>query len=163
MEHQSIIEMKVRGLTLEQEHQMPVVILQDVEKQKTLALTIGPSEASSIIIELEGIPLPRPLTHDIITRLFQRHKFKMLCLEIYAFLENKYLSRIHYSKGSKKYTMEVRPSDGIALALKLDAPIFSSAGLLSWKDGENPYLDDLDHFSPDVLYLDTDRRNIPFM
>jgi|GEM_PF-422577 len=163
MENQSIIEMKVRGLALEQDHQMPLVILQDVEKQKTLAVTIGPSEASSIIIELEGIQLPRPHTHDIIVRLFERHKFKMLCLEIYAFLDNKYLSRIHYSKGTRKYTMEIRPSDGIALALKLEAPIFSSTSLLSWKEGDPLYVDELDPLSPDVLYIDTDNRNIPFM
>lgn len=163
MTFQQSIELKVRGVALEKESGMPIILLQDQGKTKILPITIGPFEASTIIIELEGIHPPRPLTHDLITRIFNRHNFKMLHLEIYGYLEEKYLARIFYRKGIKKYTLEVRPSDGISLALRFKAPIFSSPELLELQEENTSYLNRLDPYSANVLYLDEESREMPFM
>jgi len=163
MGKEKIVPVKIRGIALDKDTEMPIVILQDREKQKTMTITIGPFEASAIIIEMEGICPPRPLTHDIITQLFSVHKFTLNSLEIYGTRGDKYLSRIRYSKGLKKYSMEIRPSDGIALALRLGAEIFAASGLLENGEKTPEYLQRNSGYSPELLYLDAENLDSSLM
>jgi uncharacterized protein len=158
-----MIDFNVKGLALDEQSEMPIVILQNDEQKKVLPLTIGPFEASSIIIELEGIHLARPLTHDLFSELFQRHRFHLVSVEIYDRLNEDYLAKMRYKSPTATHTMEVRPSDGIALALRLHAPILvaqpvvdsyaTSAGLAEGADAEYR----------DVLYLESQKSQIQLM
>ncbi len=163
MNRPTFVELKIRGIALDPESQMPMVLLQDHERRKVITVSVGPFEASAIIIEMEGVEPPRPLTHDIISNLFTNHGFTMKHLEIYGFVDDKYLARIHYTRGLKKYTMEVRPSDGIALALRLEASILVDIELLKGHTGDLAFHGQLDPYSPEMLYLDAGQRDTPVM
>ena len=163
MNRSTFVELKVRGIALDPESQMPMVLLQDQERRKVITVSVGPFEASAIIIEMEGVAPPRPLTHDIISHLFTNHGFTMKYLEIYNFVDNKYLARIQYTRRLKKYTMEVRPSDGIALALRLKASILVDIELLSGHTDNLAFQEQLDPYSPEMLYLDAEQRDTPVM
>ena len=111
-----MVELHIMGFFLDQDR-MPVAVLSDGTGKRVLPVWIGPSEASSIIVELEEIKSPRPLAHDILASYFQRHGFTMDGLEIYGQSgELGYNARIKYHRRLRHFDMEVRPSDGIAFA-----------------------------------------------
>lgn len=117
-----------------------------------MPVPVGAFEASAIIIEIEGIKPPRALTHDLFAELALRHGLRMLEFELYARTEEGFLGRIKYRKGLRTWTMEVRPSDGIALALRLNAPIRAARQLFD--DAATPVCTEIP-FSDDsgsVLY-----------
>lgn len=157
------IELAVKGIALEEETQMPILILKEKDSARLLPIRVGPFEASVIIMQLEGIEPPRPLTHDILAEFFKRHDFHMLCIEIYSVIGNKHTARMLYRKGRKTFSMEVRPSDGIALALKLDAPICCTNEVLSLHAEEQVILKNLETLSSEFLYLETERVQPPLM
>ena len=157
------VKLNIRGIALDDESKMPICLLQDDENRLVLPVEIGPFEASSIIVEREGITPPRPLTHDLIVSLFRTHNIKMMYLDIYTANNDKYLARLVYKKGLRKYQMEVRPSDGIALALRCKAPIYTSTSVLESRYKDTSYLEKLDPYNPEVLYLDKEGPNPPLM
>ena len=149
-------EFSIHGVALDKSTGMPFVILFNSKRGISIGIQVGPSEASAIIVELEGVQPPRPLTHDLLSQLFLRHGFSLDAVEVYGQLEDRYLSRIRYSKGFRKYTMETRPSDGIALAVRLDAPILVDEGCLpslAFLHGEGAFSD------ADFLYLENQQIN----
>lgn len=157
-----MVEFIVRGIAIEKESQMPIALLQEKGGDKVLPLWVGPFEASSIIVEMEGVQPPRLLTHDLLAFLFQRHNFKMKSLEIHGMVEDKYLARLRYSKGLRRYTVDVRPSDGIALALRLGAPILGDPQLLTIAEGET-VPEDSELYSSEILYLEPEYREKPWL
>jgi bifunctional DNase/RNase len=129
-----MIQLHIKGFFLDHDR-MPVAVLNDSTGKRILPVWIGPSEASSIIVELEEIKSPRPLAHDILASYFQRHGFIMDSLEIYGHSgESGYSARIKYHRRWRHFDMEVRPSDGLALAVRLKAPILAEGHLLSATD-----------------------------
>ena len=156
-----MVEFVVRGIAIEKETEMPMVLLHEKGGHRVLPLWVGPSEASSIIVEMEGVQPPRLLTHDLLTFLFNRHKFKMKSLEIYGVVDEKHLARIHYTRGWRRYTVDVRPSDGVALALRMGAPILGDPSLLNVCEGES--CPDTDILSSEILYLEPDYREKPWL
>lgn len=156
------IELTIKGIALEKDQQMPVLILRELKGEKTFPIWIGPSEASSIIIEMEGVFPPRPLTHDLLAQFFLKHNFQLRSLEFYSVFEGKHLSRIRYSKGFRSHTMEVRPSDGVALAIRLGAPIYTTQELL-----DNQVIDltsfEISPYSQEIIYLEQENFEKPLM
>jgi bifunctional DNase/RNase len=129
-----MVQLHIKGFFLDHDR-MPVAVLSDATGKRILPVWIGPSEASSIIVELEEIKSPRPLTHDILASYFQRHGFSMDCLEIYGRSGDAgYNARIKYHRRLRHFDMEVRPSDGLALAVRLKAPLLAEEHLLSAAD-----------------------------
>jgi bifunctional DNase/RNase len=125
------VALRVKGVAMNPNDSMPIVILQDISTNRTFPVIVGPSEASAIIIELEGIVPPRPLTHDLLVSLFDRHGFCFDCVELYDIHDKSYLARMKYHKGLRKYGQEIRPSDAIALALRMKKPIYADETLLA--------------------------------
>lgn len=129
-----MVELHIKGFFLDHDR-MPVAVLSDAAGKRVLPVWIGPSEASSIIVELEEIKSPRPLTHDILATYFQRHGFTMDGLEIYGHTDEfGYNALIKYHRRLRHFDMEVRPSDGLALAVRLKAPVLAEEHLLSSAD-----------------------------
>ena len=149
-----MVEYLVRGIALEKESQMPLVLLKEKEGENILPVWIGPFEASSIIVELEGVQPPRLLTHDLLALLFSKHQFKLLCVEIYSYLEETYSARIRYKKGLRSFVVDVRPSDGLSLALRLKAPVFCNAEMASARGGNGVLEENLEMLSSEILYLE---------
>lgn len=150
----------VRGIAIEKKSRLPILFLGERESGRTLPIPIGPAEANSIILHMEGILPPRPLTHDLLAELFERHGFHLRELELYGYCGDELLARLRYSHGIRAYTMEVRPSDGIALAVRLQAPILVTEEVASHPAGARafPWADDYE--TSDFLYLEPAAPNL---
>ena len=124
------VPLKVYGVQLEDEDSFPVVILGTADGEQSFSLSIGPYEASAIVMEMEGLLPSRPLTHDVLANMFERHNYILDSIELYALSLDGVLARLAYHHRIRHWKMELRPSDGIALALKLHAPILCDSDLL---------------------------------
>ena len=148
---------EVQGIALDRESQLPIVLLKTCHPRRIIPIPVGPSEASSIIVEVEKIHPPRPLTHDLIAEIFQRHNFFFLHCEIRDFIDDDYTAFIHYRRRFRNYQMEVRPSDAIALALRMEAPILINPLLLIEVEQS---LDVFRHLhGDDILFLESDYQD----
>jgi uncharacterized protein len=127
-------ELRIRGVSLENDE--PIVVLEDRATDRRFQIPIGPFEASAIILELEGITPPRPLTHDLLADFIEEGGFCLDQVELFGEPESGSRARLGYRKGLRKYEKEVRPSDALALALRLDAPVFAEASMFDRRAGD---------------------------
>ena len=102
----------------------PIVVLQDEASGVLLPIWIGIFEAHSIAMKLEGIQPPRPMTHDLLTNTFTAVQGLVERVEVTDLVDNTYFARIYFQMADKAYTLDSRPSDAIALALRTTSPIF---------------------------------------
>jgi bifunctional DNase/RNase len=128
------VELRVRAVRIEGGE--PTAVLEDPETGRRLEIPIGPFEASAVILELEGIVPPRPLTHDLLAQVFKEAGFRLESAELYG--DGGARARLTYSRGSARAEKEVRPSDALALALRLGAPITARSSLLGAAAGRAP-------------------------
>jgi hypothetical protein len=118
------VEMKVRGLALDPLSNMPIIILRDEEDKRSLPIWVGIFEANAIALELEKISTPRPMTHDLIKNILESVEARVLKVVVTDLKENTFFAVLHLQLGETEYTVDSRPSDAIALALRVAAPIF---------------------------------------
>jgi bifunctional DNase/RNase len=119
-----IVEMKVRGLALDPVSNMPIIILRDEEEKRSLPIWVGIFEANAIALELEKIATPRPMTHDLIKNVLETLDVQVVKVVVTDLKENTFYAVLHLKLGGAEYTVDSRPSDAIALALRVAAPIF---------------------------------------
>jgi bifunctional DNase/RNase len=118
------LEMKVRGLALDPLSNMPIIILKDEEDKRSLPIWVGIFEANAIALELEKIATPRPMTHDLIKSILETVEARVLKVVVTDLKENTFFAVLHLQLGETEYTVDSRPSDAIALALRVAAPIY---------------------------------------
>ncbi len=118
------LEMKVKGLALEPLSNMPMIILRDEEDKRSLPIWVGLFEANAIALELEKISTPRPMTHDLIKKILEALEARVQKIVVNDVRDNTFYAVIHLRLGSADITVDSRPSDAIALALRVGAPIF---------------------------------------
>ena len=118
------LEMKVKGLALDPLSNMPIIILRDEEEKRSLPIWVGLFEANAIALELEKIPTPRPMTHDLIKNILESIDARVVKVEVNDLRENTFFAVIHLQLGSAEIAVDSRPSDAIALALRVAAPIY---------------------------------------
>jgi len=127
------VEVKVDGLALDLDSGAPIVRL--VEKAKAhreLPIWIGPFEAQAIALEMQGVPAPRPLTHDLMKQLVERLGGKLTRVVIGDLRDNTYFATLYLQgPGEKELTVDARPSDAIALALRLHGQILVAEELFA--------------------------------
>jgi hypothetical protein len=116
--------MKVSGIALDPFTNTPIVILKDSANDKTLPIWIGFMEASSIAMELEKTPRLRPITHDLVRNLLEKLKFIVTKIEVTDLRDDTFYARIYLKRESEEYSLDSRPSDAIAIALRTDSPIY---------------------------------------
>jgi hypothetical protein len=119
-----LVEMKVRGLALDPVSNMPIIILRDDEDKRSLPIWVGIFEANAIALELEKIPTARPMTHDLLKNVLESLEVQLLKIVVTDLKENTFFAELHLKLGGAEYTVDSRPSDAIALALRAAAPIF---------------------------------------
>lgn len=119
-----MLEMKVRGLTLDPLSNMALVILRDLEGHKALPIWVGISEANAIALEIEQVPTPRPMTHDLIKNILEGLSAAVTRIVVNDLRDNTFYATIHLSLQGQEYRIDSRPSDAIAVALRVKAPIF---------------------------------------
>ncbi len=118
------VEMKVRGLALDAVSNMPIIILRDEEDKRSLQIWVGIFEANAIALELEKVAPPRPMTHDLIKNILEAIDARVLKVVVTDLKENTFFAVILLRVGETEITVDSRPSDAIALALRVAAPIF---------------------------------------
>ena len=125
-----MIEVKVAHLGLDRATNTPVVILQELDGERVLPIWIGPAEASAIAMELAGVKFARPLTHDLVKQIVVGLGASLARVLISAVKENTYYAELHLTRDDHVIHIDARPSDSIAVALRLAAPIFTQDALL---------------------------------
>jgi bifunctional DNase/RNase len=118
------ILMKVFGLTIDPLTNSPILILKDMEGEKSIPIWIGLLEATAIASELEKVKFARPMTHDLLKNLMDRIGLRLVKVEICDLRDNTYFALLHLVLQDEAFTMDARPSDAIALALRAEAPIY---------------------------------------
>lgn len=125
-----MIEVTVAHLGLDRTTNTPVVILREKDGTRVLPIWIGAAEASSIAMELQGFKAQRPLTHDLMKQLIVGLGGELRRVVITAVKENTYFAELFIRREDHVFQVDARPSDSIALALRLHAQIFTSDELL---------------------------------
>lgn len=120
------VKMKVTGLTIDPFTSMPIIILKDMNEKCALPIWIGLIEASAIATELEQIKLSRPMTHDLMKNMLTTAGVTVSRVEVNDLADNTFYANIWLKKGGDEYSLDSRPSDAIALALRTNSPIFVS-------------------------------------
>jgi len=134
-------KMQVHGVNLDVMTNQPVVILKDVESKRFLPIWIGQFEATSILMELQGVKSTRPLPHDLMRSVFESLDIKIKKVVINNIEDGTFFARLHVESNSEELDLDARPSDAIALAVRVKAPIFANeevvekASIIS-EDGE---------------------------
>ena len=129
-----MIEMAVQGLAVDERTRTPVVLLKEKEGTRMLPIWIGPSEASSIAIELTGRKFQRPLTHDLLKTVIDGLSATVPKIAIVELREKTYFAKVFLERDNEVLTIDARPSDCIALALRTRSPIFVKEELLREED-----------------------------
>jgi bifunctional DNase/RNase len=125
-----MIEVTVAQLGLDRTTNSPVVILREKDGERVLPIWIGPAEASAIAMELQGIKPPRPMTHDLLKTIITGLGANVRRIHISAIKDKTYFAELWLSRDDHVFQLDARPSDSIALALRVNAPIFAEPDLL---------------------------------
>ncbi|HET7565453.1 MAG TPA: bifunctional nuclease family protein [Gemmatimonadaceae bacterium] len=126
-----MVEVTVARLGLDSASNSYVVILQEKGGDRLLPIWIGQPEAESIVMEMHGIRPPRPLTHDLCKRLISGMGGALRRVQITKVQDNTYFAELLIHRGDDVFQIDARPSDSIAIALRLSAPIFAQESLLT--------------------------------
>ena len=118
------VEMKIRGLMMDPVTNMPIVILKDVNGSAILPIWVGVYEANAIALEIEKITTPRPMTHDLIKTLLIGLETGVRKVVVNELRDDTFYALIWLERNGDVISVDSRPSDALALALRLDCPIF---------------------------------------
>ncbi len=124
------VEMKIRGLMMDPVTNMPIVILKDVNGNTVLPIWVGIYEANAIALEIEKVTTQRPMTHDLIKTVLLGLNFSMKKVVVNELREDTFYALIWLERDGELISVDSRPSDALALALRLDCPIYVEDSVL---------------------------------
>ncbi|UYP21004.1 bifunctional nuclease family protein [Rhodococcus sp. Z13] len=148
-------EMRIVGIRIEQPQNQPVLLLREVDGERYLPIWIGQNEATAIALEQQGVEPARPLTHDLIKNLLDVFGHNLVEVRIVDLQEGTFYADLVFDDGMR---VSCRPSDGVAVALRVGAPVFveepvlAEAGLVMPDEREDEvekFKEFLDSVSPD--------------
>ena len=118
------VEMKIRGLMMDPVTNMPIVLLKESDAETVLPIWVGIYEANAIALEIEKVSTPRPMTHDLLRNLLVGLDAAVLKVVVTELRDDTFYAVIWLDRGGEIISIDSRPSDAIALALRMDCPIF---------------------------------------
>jgi bifunctional DNase/RNase len=118
------IEMKIRGLMMDPVTNVPIVILKGVEKDALLPIWVGVYEANAIALEIEKIATPRPMTHDLLKNVVHGLNWSVNKVVVNQLVDDTFYAIIWLERDGRLVSIDSRPSDALALALRTDSPIY---------------------------------------
>jgi bifunctional DNase/RNase len=121
-----MVVMKVSGIVLDPQSRTPILVLRDMDDRRALLIWIGPPEANSIMLILENIKLSRPATHDLMNNMLKTLKVELKSIIIHDMKESTFFAQLNLMNNGKEVTIDSRPSDAVAIALRADVPIYVS-------------------------------------
>ncbi|HKO04358.1 MAG TPA: bifunctional nuclease family protein [Candidatus Acidoferrales bacterium] len=124
------VEMKIRGLMMDPVTNMPIVVLKDVQGTAILPIWVGVYEANAIALEIEKVQTPRPMTHDLLKNVLLGLEVQVQKVVVSELKDDTFYAIIWMERDGQIISLDSRPSDALALALRLDCPIFVSDQVL---------------------------------
>ena len=124
------VEMSITALMVDATTNTPIVILRERGGQRVLPISVGIFEANAIVIQIENISVPRPMTHDLLRNIIRDLKADVQKVVVSDLKEGTFYAVIHLIVGGELVAVDARPSDAIALALRVRAPIFAEDTVL---------------------------------
>ncbi len=124
------VEMKIRGLMMDPVTNMPIVVLKDVQGQAILPIWVGVYEANAIALEIEKVQTPRPMTHDLLRNVLLGLEVRVRKIVVNDLKDDTFYAMIWVEREGQMMTIDSRPSDALALALRMDCPIFVDEAVL---------------------------------
>jgi uncharacterized protein len=118
------IEVRIRGLMMDTNTNMPIVVLKDVASDSVMPIWVGIFEANAIAVEIEKLSTPRPMTHDLTRNLIRHMNAKLDRVVITEIKDDTFYAALWLRQGTEPVMIDARPSDAIALALRSDCPIY---------------------------------------
>jgi len=118
------VEMKIRGLMMDPVTNMPIVLLKDVGGETVLPIWVGVYEANAIALEIEKVTTPRPMTHDLIKNVLTGLDALVHKIVVTELKDDTFYAVIWLEREGRVVSIDSRPSDALALALRMDCPIF---------------------------------------
>ena len=118
------IEMKIKGLVVDPISKMPIVVLENLNSERILPIWIGVFEANAIALKIEDISTPRPMTHDLVKNFLDKLNISVEKVVVNDVRDNTFYALIYCRYNDQVITIDSRPSDAIALSLRVEAPIF---------------------------------------
>lgn len=128
--NEDVLEMKVKGVTMDPQGNTPVVILEEPQGHRAFPIWIGLPEARAILLAMEGVAMPRPLTHVLLHNILADLKVEIVRIVVTDMHNNTFYASIFLRQGERTLTIDARPSDAIALALQANTPVFVTRKLL---------------------------------
>ena len=132
-----LIPLKVHGVLVDPNTDTQIVILRDENNDDVLPIWVGTAEGTAIRMALEGIVPPRPMSHDLITSFANHLGMKITRVVVTDVKNNTYYATVYLSSNGIERTVDSRPSDAIALALRAKSPIYVTPEVLKRRGGEN--------------------------
>src|SRR6202453_4525738 len=124
------VEMKIRGLLMDPVTKMPIVVLKDLNGNTILPIWVGIYEANGMPLEIENVSTPRPMTHDLIKTLLLGLGTGIRKVVVSELKDDTFYAVIWLDKDGEMISVDSRPSDAMALALRLDCPIYVDESVL---------------------------------
>jgi uncharacterized protein len=121
-----LLEFKIRGLVMDPTNNSPIVLLQDCSSDILLPIWVGIFEANAIALQIEKVDTSRPMTHDLIKNIFQQLDMKIQRIIITNLKENTFHALLELNHHGRLISLDCRPSDALAIAMRMDATIFVS-------------------------------------
>ena len=118
------VEMKIRGLIMDPVTNMPIVILRETDSEAVLPIWVGVYEANAIALEIEKVSTPRPMTHDLLKNLLIGLETTVRKVVVTELKDDTFYAVIWLDRGGEIVSIDSRPSDALALALRMDCPIY---------------------------------------
>jgi bifunctional DNase/RNase len=118
------IEVRIRGLMMDPSTNMPIVVLKDVASEAVMPIWVGLFEANAIAIEIEKVATPRPMTHDLVRNIMHYLNASLERIVINEIKDDTFFATLWLKQDSEIISVDARPSDAIALALRADCPIY---------------------------------------
>lgn len=120
----NLVEVRVRGVSVDPQAGSPIVLLEELQGERVMPIWVGVFEARAIAMEMEKVVPPRPMTHDLLKNILEGVKAQVSNIVITDLKENTFYARIALNAGGAGLQIDARPSDAIALALRVHAPIY---------------------------------------
>ena len=117
-------EVNIAGMTMDPASNTPIIILKSIKGDQAVPIWIGLLEATSIASALRNIKFDRPMTHDLFKNFLDMLSIKVARIEVCDLRDNTFYAQIYFTSQEKNFSMDARPSDAIAIALRFNAPIF---------------------------------------
>jgi len=128
------IQMNVNTILFDSKNSSYIVVLKDDEGKRLLPIWIGASEGNSIAMAMSNVKASRPLTHDLIVNMFDRLEIEVARVVISDLIDNTFYASLYLLQNGKEFHIDSRPSDAIAVAIRLGAPIFVEEEVIAKQD-----------------------------